>query len=165
MSEEQPCRTIIIGILGGQDLWGDVAKEIEPVCRYMLMPFSPDETDNDREIFGNICEYSLTLSEMRADEDEKGIIKGEPSVVFCVPGIDRRRRMRILTEAIPEVMEEANHELHELFLYYEDSMNEDALFAPIIEARAKGFAAKEISSPKDAREKTAEWLVGLDPQQ
>lgn len=157
--DETP-RVVIIGITG-QD-WQPVAESIEYVCRYMLMPFSKDQPETDREIFGNICEYALAADEMQGKED--GVIAGKPTIVFCVPGIDRRRRMKILTEALNEVAEKSNFDLEEIFLFKDEHKNKDALFATIIEARGMGFEAVEIDGTEDAQEKVANWLVSLDPE-
>jgi hypothetical protein len=155
-------RVVLIGITGPPEQWQPVYRAVERACRPMCFPFSPDEPETDKKIFANVVEYADTAHDLQGN-----LIEGQPTIAFCLPGIDRNRRVGIFAEAIPRVL--SHHEIFASLLYFGQDQTE-GLLPGILEARCRGVdtiklgGAPDDFTSSDTTEQVAEWMVGLDPQ-
>lgn len=152
-------RIILVGIMGPPERWRPIYSALEEVCRPMIFPFSKDEPDKDRTVAANVVEYADVAGDLKGN-----VISGDPTIVFCLPGIDRNRRIGILAEMLPGVL--SHHEVHGSLLYCKQ--DEDALFEGILEAKSRGFDTCNLGpieelTKEDVQKWAAEWLVRLDP--
>ena len=126
----------------------------------MIFPFSPDQPEKDKAVCGNVVEYAEVASDLKGN-----VIAGDPTMVFCLPGIDRNRRIGLFAELLPTVL--SHHDLHSSLLYFsQDGAHHST---GIKEARKRGVATHELKGTADDFDKDsfqewwADWLVKLDP--
>lgn len=163
IDEDAPdVRLIIVGITGPPERWKPIAKRVGRVCRYMLFPF-PEDPSADQTLFGNMVEYADV-----ADTLQGRVIEGQPTLVFCVPGIDSNRRIGILTELLPRTLD--HHQCHGCFLHFTPDRTQHDLDEGLLRAEAAGHTTMNLgpgpSSPEaeSLEQRLAEWMTALDPQ-
>lgn len=162
VEEDPPVRVILLGVLGPPERWQAIYGVVEQVCQPMCFPFSPDEPEHDRRLFANVVEYASTATDLQGD-----LISGQPTVAFCLPGIDRTRRMGIVAEAIPRSL--LHHQIYGGLLYFGVDQNEE-MSTGLVEAMARGFdtwmVGDELSdlSERDLAQSLSQWMTRLDPQ-
>lgn len=160
--DSPPVRVILLGILGPPERWQAIYGVIERVCQPMCFPFSPDEPQHDRRLFANVVEYATTATDLQGD-----LISGQPTVVFCMPGIDRTRRIGILSEAIPRSL--VHHQIYGGLLYFGVDQTEE-MSTGLVEAMARGFNTWMVGdelpdlSEQDLAQSLSQWMARLDPQ-
>lgn len=153
-------RIVLVGIAGPPERWKPIYSSLEEVCRPMLFPFSPDQPEKDKTVAANVVEYADVASDLKGN-----VIAGEPTMVFCLPGIDRNRRIGILAEVLPKAL--SHHNLYGSLLYSGEDVSE--LFPGIIEAKTRGFQTHEVEQTMGDLDKEAfqrwwaQWLISLDP--
>jgi hypothetical protein len=159
-SAPSPVRIILVGIIGPPQRWKPVYTATEEVCRPMIFPFSPDQSEKDKTVCGNVIEYAQVASDLKGS-----VIAGDPTMVFCMPGIDRNRRIGLFAEMLPRVL--SHHHIHGSLLYF--GQDHDDLFTGIMEAQMRGFTTHKLGETvddfdkEDFQEWWAQWLVDLDP--
>lgn len=153
-------RIVLAGIAGPPAHWKPVYSALEEVCRPMLFPFSPDQPGKDKAVCGNVVEYAEVASDLKGN-----VIAGQPTMVFCMPGLDRNRRFGLFAEMIPRVL--SHHDIYGSLLYFSEDTKD--LYAGIIEAKIRGFETRKLAGRAEDFDKEsyqrwwANWLKSLDP--
>lgn len=158
--EPETVRIILLGIAGPPQRWEPVYNAAEQISRPMIFPFSPDEPEKDKAVCGNVVEYAEVASDLKGN-----VISGDPTMVFCLPGIDRSRRVGLLSILLPEVL--SHHDIYGSLLYF--GQDRDDLYPGVLEAQIRGFTTHKLGEtiddfdPEALQQWWRDWLVDLDP--
>lgn len=160
-AEPSRIRVVFLGITGRPKDWQPVVQAASSVCQPMIFPFSPDDTDRDRRICGNVVEYADTAVDLKGE-----VIDGTPTIVFLLPGLDSIRRLFLLCDVLPRTL--THHEVHTALVYFEEDLG-DPLLTGILKARMRGvdtyqWTSGDVSDPTSFRSWWTNWLVEKDPQ-